>query len=104
MLCENPIIPDGIFGEPVIRKHERPSLGFRQMVKGNRRNFVPAQQFSGGYSTVACDYVAASVHQDRHDEAERFYTAGNLGNLASRMYPRISCMRLQFRQTDRANL
>jgi ParB-like nuclease domain len=89
LLGEQPLVPLGIFGQPVVRDHEGLGLRVAQIVETDGRDFAPPQQLTGHQTAMAGDYFEIGVDQHRHIETEALYAARNLADLTRAMRARV---------------
>ena len=100
LLREQPVIPDGDFGEPVIGDPEGAGLFRAEVIEAQRRHLSHIELAAGGEATVAADYVVVAIDQDRDIEAEGLDAVGDLSDLLFAVAPRVR--RIRFQLSDAA--
>ena len=85
-----PVVPGGELAKPVVGKHEGSGLGFAQMIERDGRNLPQAQAPGGEQPPVTRQHPALPVDQNGRVEAEGRDAVGDAGDLASRVYARVS--------------
>jgi hypothetical protein len=78
---EQPVVPDGDFGQAIVGDHEGPLLGLREMIEANGWSLAPAQPPGGQQPSVAGDHVPIGVDQNRDIEPEGLDAVGDLADL-----------------------
>ena len=68
LLGQEPIIPQSNLRQPVIRDHEGPLLGLREMLEPNGRNFAPSQALARQQTAMPNDHIQIAVNQERDVE------------------------------------
>src|SRR5262249_14190330 len=92
LLREQPVIPDGDLGEPVVGDHERLGLRAGQVVEAQRRHFGYAGKRACEQTAVTGDHGVVAIYHDRDNEAERLKAVGNLPDLLVAVVPRVGAV------------
>jgi hypothetical protein len=78
LLGEKPLVPLGVFGEPVIRNHQRSAFRLAQIIDRDRRDLGPAEFATSEDPTMPGNDVAVAIDQGRNSEAKGRDRAGKL--------------------------
>jgi hypothetical protein len=95
LLSEQPVIPDGDFGEPVVGDSEGTGLLRSEMIEAQRRHLSQTELAAGGEATVAANYVVVAINQDRDIEAEGLDAVGDLPDLLLAVPARVVGIRFE---------
>jgi hypothetical protein len=95
LLGQEPIIPQSDLRQPVIRDHEGPLLGLREMLEPNGRNFAPSQALACQQAAMPSDHIQIAVNQERDVEPKALGALGDLTNLLGGVLARVLRVRLQ---------
>ena len=95
LLGQEPVIPDGDFGQAIIGNHEGPLLHLGEMLKPDGRNLGPSEPPARQQPAMARDYIEISVHEDRDVKSEGLDAVGDLPDLLGAMLARVLRVRLQ---------
>jgi hypothetical protein len=86
-------IPVCGFGEPIVCDEIGANLHLSQVVKTNRRHVGEPKQLRGLEPRVPRDHSTDRIDQNWNRESERLNASGDLPNLPSRVFARISLIR-----------
>jgi hypothetical protein len=93
LLGQQPVVPGGDLGQPVVGDHEGAGLGRGQVIEAEGR-YLREVEFAGSeQATMPGDDLARAIDQDRDIEAEDPDAFGNLPDLLLAVAPRVGRIR-----------
>ena len=95
LLGQQPVVPGGDFGQPVIGDHEGAGLRRGQVIEAQCRHLGHAELAAGEQPAMPGDHIAVAVDQDRDIEAEGLDAVGDLPDLLLGVAPRVCRVRFQ---------
>jgi len=95
LLGEQPVVPDGDLGQPVVGDHKGAGLRRGEMIETQGRHLGPAELSTGEEPAVTRDDVEIGIDQHRHIEAESLDAVGDLPDLLLAVAARVGGVRFQ---------
>src|SRR5207248_8512404 len=89
LLGEQPLVPLGILGEPVIGDYQGAALRFAEPIEHDRRDLGPAELDAGEEPTMSSNQVALAVDEGRDGKAEGLDRSSELFDLLSAVLPGV---------------
>jgi hypothetical protein len=83
LLREQPVIPGGNLGEPVVGDHESAGLRPGEVIQTQRRHLGKAKRAAGRQPTMSGNRIELSIDQNRNIKAECRNAAGRADEFAS---------------------
>ena len=94
-LSKETVVPGGKLGQAIICNGVGGGLLGGEVLRPDHRDLLASQVLHGQHAPVTSQNAVVAIDQDRVVEPEALNTPGDLPNLPSPVYPRISGVRLQ---------
>ena len=95
LLGEQPVVPGGDLGQPIVSDHERAGLGRAQVIEAEGRYFGNPKRTTGEQPAMPGNHPEFGVDQHWHNEAKSLDAAGYLADLLRAVPPGVGRVRFQ---------